>query len=173
MQNDELTPARRSRKATHQTTDARATAQRAKLDAHTETTSRSASAKKPKRPQSPRRASMAIEHAIGDYLLNHEGGNRSRKTIKWHSTALRFLREFLAQERQITHVEDIDAPDLTAWFVHLRKTPGARGKLRSERTVQTYARFARAFFHWLVRSRFIEDNPFERVSFPRVGKPLH
>ena len=84
-------------------------------------------------------------------MLDHEGGNRSKKTIKWHRTALGFLREFLAQERQITLVGEITAPDLTAWFVHLRKSPGAHGKLRSERTVQTYARSARAFFHWLVR----------------------
>lgn len=38
-----------------------------------------------------------------------------------------------------------------------------RGKVRSERTIQTYARSARAFFHWLVRRETIERNPFDRV----------
>jgi len=167
---------------TDHTTNARAAAQRAKFETHAEVSSQetvdSVSSVKPHKKKEPqrlpanRRASMTIERAIGDYLLDHEGGNRSKKTIEWHSTALRFLREFLAQERGITLVGEVDAPDLTAWFVHLRKSLGARGKLRSERTVQTYARSARAFFHWGVRCRLIEENPFDRVSFPRVGKPI-
>src|SRR5207237_530735 len=41
-----------------------------------------------------------------------------------------------------------------------------------ERSVQTYSRSARAFFHWLVRCGIIEDNPFDRVTLPRVGKPI-
>jgi site-specific recombinase XerD len=182
MNNHESTPPQRSRKATTHTTDARATAQRAKLDARTEAHTQEAtipsSSGKPKRKKeqqhmlSHRRATTTIERAIGDYLLDHEGGNRSKKTIEWHSTALRFLREFLAQQHSITLVGEVDAPDLTAWFVHLRKSPGAYGKLRSERTVQTYARSVRAFFHWLVRCGMIEENPFDRVSFPRVGKPI-
>jgi integrase/recombinase XerD len=181
MHNHESTPSRRSRKTTHQTTNARAAAQRAKLDAHMGTSSQEtaspasggkAKGKKEQRLHASRQTTISIERAIENYLLDHEGGNRSQKTIEWHSTALGFLQEFLAQQRQITLVGDIDAPDLTAWFVHLRKTPGAHGKLRSERTVQTYARSVRAFFHWLVRTRVIEDNPFDRVSFPRVGKPI-
>ena len=30
----------------------------------------------------------------------------------------------------------------------------------------------RAFFHWLVRREILERNPFDRVVFPKVGKPL-
>ncbi len=45
----------------------------------------------------------------------------------------------------------------------MRKTPSSRGKVRSERTIQTYARSARAFFHWLVRRETIERNALDRV----------
>ncbi|HEU5376342.1 MAG TPA: tyrosine-type recombinase/integrase [Ktedonobacteraceae bacterium] len=96
----------------------------------------------------------------------------SHQTIQWHRTALTLLSRFLAEERGITLVAEVDAPDLSAWFAHLRKTPGSRGKARGERTVQTPARSARAFFHWLVRRETIERNPFDRVVFPKVGKPL-
>jgi len=44
--------------------------------------------------------------------------------------------------------------------------------LRCERTIQTYARSARAFFHWLVRRGTIVANPFDLVVFPKVGRPL-
>lgn len=66
----------------------------------------------------------------------------------------------------------MDAPDISAWFAYMRKNPGVRGKVRSERTIQTYARSVRAFFHWLVRREMIERNPFDRIVFPKVGRPL-
>ena len=44
--------------------------------------------------------------------------------------------------------------------------------MRSERTIQTYARSARAFFHWLARRGTLEASPFARVVFPKVGRPL-
>jgi site-specific recombinase XerD len=121
---------------------------------------------------SKRRASTTMERAIADYLLDHEGGNSSQKTLQWHQTALGLLRSFLEKEREITLVGEVDAPDINAWFASMRKTPSSRGKIRSERTIQTYARSARAFFHWLVRRETIERNPFDRVVFPKVGKPL-
>ncbi len=163
-------------------TEARAAAQRAKLDAQAQRR-RAAEEAAPKAKQtkgkdkqasllSKRRASTTMERAIADYLLDHEGGNSSQKTLQWHQTALGLLRSFLEKEREITLVGEVDAPDINAWFASMRKTPSSRGKIRAERTIQTYARSARAFFHWLVRRETIERNPFDRVVFPKVGKPL-
>jgi len=169
-------------KSSPQVTGARAAAQRAKLDAQAEA-SRSAQQeaavppkakgkKEQKQLLARRRANTTLERAIEDYLADQEGGNHSHKTLEWHRTALGLLKSFLREERALALVGEIDAPDINAWFVHLRKTPGGHGKIRSERTIQTYARSARAFFHWLVRCEIIDRNPFDRVTFPKVGKPL-
>ena len=77
-----------------------------------------------------------------------------------------------ASPSNITLVGEVEAADINAWFAHMRKSPGGHGKPRAERTIQTYARPARAFFHWLVRRETIASNPFDRVVFPKVGKPL-
>jgi len=163
-------------------TEARAAAQRAKLDAQDEQRQHAAknapaprNAKGKKSQQqilAKRRAGTTMEQAIADYLLDHEGGNASPKTLQWHQTALGLLQTFLQDERQIALVGEVDAPDINAWFASMRKTPASRGKVRSERTIQTYARSARAFFHWLVRREILTQNPFDRVAFPKVGKPL-
>jgi integrase/recombinase XerD len=163
-------------------TEARAAAQRTKLDTQAErrraaeeaaTQAKGATGKgKQASLLSRRRASTTMERAIADYLLDHEGGNSSQKTLQWHQTALGLLRSFLQEERGITLVGEVDAPDINAWFASMRKTPSSRGKIRCERTIQTYARSARAFFHWLVRRETIERSPFDRVVFPKVGKPL-
>ena len=163
-------------------TAARATAQRAKLDARDKVRPRQASQARPspssassaRKPSVPptRRARISIELAILDYVQDHEGGNHSPKTIQWHQTALGLFQQFLAAERGITLVAEIDSSDVSAWFAHLRTTPAAHGKIRSARTIQTYARSARAFCHWLLAREWIERNPFDRVAFPKVGKPL-
>jgi integrase/recombinase XerD len=161
-------------------TQARAKAQRAKLDArervHQQLGEQEAGIPQPQHRKAARQGAQAkrhlIETLIEAYLQDHIGGNSSEKTIEWHRTALGLLRGFLKEELDIIQVEEVEADDISTWFAHLRSTPAARGKVRSERTVQTYARSARAFFHWLVRRGTIQHNPFERVAFPKVGRPL-
>jgi site-specific recombinase XerD len=82
------------------------------------------------------------------------------------------LQSFLQEERGISLIGEVDAPDINAWFASMRKTPTSRGKVRSKRTIQTYARSSRAFFHWLVHREIIARSPFDRVVFPKVGRPL-
>ena len=176
-------PVPKRARASRKVTEARANAQRTKLDAQAEARTKAAedsarakpSAGKRERGQSGKagkRGAATVESAIADYLLDHAGGNHSAKTLEWHRTALGLLQTYLAEECQITLVEAIDARELNGWLAHLRKMPGSRGKPRAERTIQTYARSARAFFHWLVRRELIARNPFDRVTFPKVGKPL-
>jgi len=163
----------------------RATAQRTKLDAQVQARAQQAAEKaaeaatsKPKgrheqqRLQASRRAGTTIARAVDDYLQDHAGGNHSDKTLEWHRTALGLMRTYFEKERGISLVGEVDAPDISAWFASMRKTPTGRGRFRSERTIQTYARSVRAFCHWLVRREVLEHNPFDRVVFPKVGKSL-
>lgn len=171
-----------SKRGSKHVTDARALAQRAKLDAqkqeHVPQNVESVPSRKVKGKnaqqdlQARRRASTTIARAIEDYLQDHEGGNHSAKTLEWHQVSLGLMQTYLEHEREITLVGEIDAPDISGWFASMRKVPGHHGKIRSERTIQTYARSARAFFHWLVRRETIVSNPMNRVVFPKVGKPL-
>ena len=172
---------RSSERTSKRVTETRAAAQRAKLDRQAE--SRSVTPQSPKTTKTRgkkeqkdllarRRASTTVECAIADFLADHEGGNSSPETVQWYAISLGLLKSFLEKERGITLVGEVDAPDISAWFTHLRKTPGNHGRPRAERSVQSYARAARAFFHWLVRHETLDRNPFDRVAFPKVGKPL-
>ena len=170
---------RKTSKRVPDVTEARARAQRAKLETLAKARQRqpqaSGASKEQTSPaslQTRRRTAMTLTRAIDDYLQDHEGGNSSRKTLEWHRTALGLLQRFLEEERGTTLVEEVEAADISAWFAYLRKASGKHGRPRAERTIQTYARSVRAFFHWLVRREIIERNPFDRVVFPKVGKPL-
>jgi site-specific recombinase XerD len=172
---------RSSERTSKRVTETRAAAQRAKLDRQAE--SRSVTPQSPKTTKTRgkkeqkdllarRRASTTVECAIADFLADHEGGNSSPETVQWYAISLGLLKSFLEKERRITLVGEVDAPDISAWFTHLRKTPGNHGRSRAERSVQSYARAVRAFFHWLVCRETLDRNPFDRVAFPKVGKPL-
>jgi hypothetical protein len=75
-----------------------------------------------------RRTNTTIGRAIDDYLLDHMGVNSSDKTLEWHRTALGLMRIYFEGERGITLVGEIDAPDINAWFAHMRTSPGGHGK---------------------------------------------
>jgi integrase/recombinase XerD len=161
-------------------TEERAKAQRAKLDTQAEarqiqeeqeTVAQKTQQKKVARQDLQAKRRM-LETLIEAYIQDHIGGNHSEKTLEWHQTALGLMRLFLEEESDITQIDDVESDDISAWFGHMRTTLGARGKVRSERTIQTYARSARAFFHWLIRRGTLEVNPFDRVVFPKVGRPL-
>src|ERR1051326_5692494 len=149
-------PGKRGGKKGSRVTEARAQAQRAKLDAQVPMNLRQDEKnagtlqhqhKKTGRQQEVRAKPCLIETLIEAYLQDHIGVNSSKKTLEWHRTALGLMQHFFKEELDITQIAEVDAPDISAWFAHLRRTPVARGKMRSERTVQTYARSARAFFH--------------------------
>ncbi len=171
---------RRTQKKGSRVTEERAKAQRAKLEKEAEVRQgqeeqevavHPAQNKKTGRQEAQARRRV-IETLIEAYIQDHIGGNHSEKTLEWHRTALGLMQLFLKEELDIAQIDEVEADDISAWFAHLRTTPGARGKVRSERTVQTYARSARAFFHWLVRRGTLEHNPFDHVVFPKVGRPL-
>jgi integrase/recombinase XerD len=171
---------RRATKKGSRVTEARAKAQRAKLDTqaqiHQQQNEQDAGILQPQNKKTVRQEVQAkrhlIETLIEAYIQDHIGGNHSEKTIEWHRTALELMQLFLKKELDITQIDEVEADDVSSWFAHMRSTPGANSKMRSERTVQTYARSARAFFHWLVRRGTLERNPFDHVVFPKVGRPL-
>jgi len=173
-------PVKRADRKGSRVTQARAQAQRARLDAQNEArhiqeepeagTLTTPNQKAIRQEMQAKRRVIAT--LIEAYLQDHKGGNSSEKTLEWHRTALGLMQIFLTKELDITLIDEVESDDISAWFAHLRSTPAARGKVRSERTVQTYARSARAFFHWLVRRGTLQSNPFEHVVFPKVGRPL-
>lgn len=169
-------PSRARRKASvPDVAESRAVAQRAKINgqrkAQSEPISTSGEQKKLLPSSRKRQYKTTLIDAVDAYISDQIGGNRSEKTLEWHRTALAFFKAFL-EEQGVTLIQDIESIHLSAWLASLRTVPSTRGKIRCERTIQTYARSVRAFCHWLVRRQLLEQNPFDQITFPKVGKPL-
>jgi len=170
-------PSRARRKApAPDVTESRAAAQRVRINGqrNAQQTNMSASGEPKKSSLSLRKKQyqITLSDASEAYISDQIGGNHSEKTLEWHRTALGFFKAFLESEQSITLVQDIESVHISAWLASLRTAPSTRGKIRSERTIQTYARSVRAFCRWLVRRQLLEHNPFDHIIFPKVGKPL-
>ncbi len=91
-------------------TEARAAAQRAKLDAQAETrrlvaqqTPKPKNARGKREPSDPlakRRATTTLARAIEDYLHDHEGGNHSPKILQWHHTCPGYFAHPFSKEHR-------------------------------------------------------------------------
>src|SRR5258708_39582903 len=124
--------ASREEKPSAHVTDARARAQRAKLDLQEEQrhlrsqppsrSPRPIGKRDPQKGLARRRANATIADALEDFIADHEGCNHSPKTIQWHRNALTLLCHFVAAERTITLVAEVDAPDIRAWVADLPRT---------------------------------------------------
>ncbi|HLZ57010.1 MAG TPA: hypothetical protein VKR06_08695 [Ktedonosporobacter sp.] len=125
-------------------TEARAAAQREKVERQ-RAARLERSEPKERQPTSLTRSSKkgsqgtTINWALDAYIQDQVGVNRSKKTIEWHRTALGLFATFLDSQEQIRLITEIDALHITNWFAHLRTSIGGHGKVRSERTIQTYA----------------------------------
>src|SRR5689334_16327197 len=100
--------------STREIAAARAQAQRAKLEAQVQAhkTRPRSTKKQARRANQDQRAtgtSTTLAEEMAAYLHDHEGGNHSQKTLEWHTTALGLLRCYLAEEQEITQVEEVDA----------------------------------------------------------------
>ena len=136
--------------------------------------SRGAVASRTRRGVSSRsRTELSLSSAMEEYLQDHEGGNHSPKTIEWHQTSQGLLCLFLKEKRSTMLVEEVEPADLAAWFTHLRTSRGSHGKRRSERTVQTYARSARAFFSLAGASRPHPGESLRSGDVSQSGQATH
>jgi hypothetical protein len=117
------TSPRQSRPRGSVVTDARAAAQRAKIEAEREAGFAdlaqpvSVSPKKTARPAPERsRQGMSLAGAIDAFIQDHIGGNHSPKTLEWHQTSLGLFASFLQQEGPLRSVRDIEPTHITGWL---------------------------------------------------------
>jgi len=117
-------------------------------------------------------ATLTIERAILSYLQEQRASGRSPKTLEWYQTALGLFQHYLVSERHLCLLSEITESEVRGWVAFLGTTPSVKDTSRSASTVATYARSARAFCHWLVRSGYLDQTPIVRGTIPQAKKKV-
>ena len=120
-----------------------------------------------------------VDDLLNNYALSLKALNRSQKTIDWYLDILRKFFDHLSRNNMLKPIEQLGSQELKAYLLHLQqrerwpnnKYIKDKGKL-SPFSIQGVARAIKAFWSWLEKEGFIDENPLEKFPLPKVPKNL-
>lgn len=118
-----------------------------------------------------------LDYFLSIYKKFAEAENKSDRTIETVNTAVTLFDKFLDG---CEDVNEVTAKDLRAfiWELQGRTKWTNHPTIKSEHdklspfTIANYVRHIHAFWSWLHREGFIEDNPLKKVKVPGVPRPI-
>ena len=125
-------------------------------------------------------SATALSNLIEGYRLCARSEGRSENTIQLTGRAVSYFESFLVRSGLSTNVESIGISGIRSFILHLKEArrfeshPFIKNRDRklTGHTINCYLRSISAFWSWLVREGFIEDNPFTRTKIPKAPKKV-
>jgi site-specific recombinase XerD len=117
---------------------------------------------------------MTLQDALVAYRTYARAEGKSPKTVAWVVSSVGYFASFLGPERQ--DIGDITGNEMRQFTIALRDKPKFANhpynkqqetKL-SAQSIETYCRGIRAFYGFLAREGFIENNVMAKVKMPKV-----
>jgi len=125
-------------------------------------------------------AAARLDKFLEGYHLSAQSEGKSPSTIAIVVASVRYLDQFLTSHNLSTNVSDIGVEELRRFIVYLRErsrfarhrfTKPQGGHL-SGHTINGYLRALQAFWSWLAREDFIQENPFARLKIPKAPRKV-
>ncbi len=120
---------------------------------------------------------MTLQDALVAYKTYARAEGKSPKTV-WVASSVGYFVDFLGPEQQ--NINSITGNDLRRFIIALRDKPKfanypynkpQQAKL-SAQSIETYCRAIRAFFGFLKREGFVENNVMAKVKMPKVPEKV-
>jgi site-specific recombinase XerD len=132
-----------------------------------------------KKPDSAGANSEMLEDLLEYYSMSLKALNRSPQTIDWYVEILRKYFGFLSQSNMLKPVDQMGSQELQAYLLHLqeRNRWPENKYIKNKRklspfSIQGHARAIKAFWSWLLKEGFIDDNPLTKFPLPKVPQNM-
>jgi integrase/recombinase XerD len=121
---------------------------------------------------------MTLQDALVAYRTYTRAEGKSPKTVAWVVSSVGYFAEFLGPEQR--DIGTITSNDLRRFIIALQDKPKfanhpynkpQQAKLSSQ-SIETYCRAIKAFFGFLKREGFIENNAMAKVKMPKVPETV-
>jgi len=121
-----------------------------------------------------------LAELIDYYEVCNRAEGKSSKTLSWYSANLRHFHTYLKSRHIPDVIDDISTKLLREYVLYLFKrksyqdhpyTPTKNTPL-STATIHGHVRTLRAFFSWLTKEEFIQQNPSTRLKPPKLDHKL-
>ena len=127
-----------------------------------------------------KKSGTRLEALLDGYHLSSLSEGKSPNTIAIVEASVHYLEEFLASNGLPTDVTEIGVGELRRFTVYLKERPRfahhrftrPQGGHLSGHTINGYLRALQAFWSWLEREDFINDNPFSKLKIPKAPKKI-
>lgn len=123
---------------------------------------------------------QSLTRIVAEYRVSLVASNRSPKTISWYLEILHRFLDFLEGSKLLRPVNELGREELKLYVLHLqncRRWPGRlpngkdRGKL-SAISIQGHVRAIKAFWSWLNREVYINENPLSKYPLPKAPQKV-
>jgi site-specific recombinase XerD len=124
--------------------------------------------------------SIPLEQLIRYYKVYNKSERKSPNTVSWYTYCLTTFLRYLQDRGNLVTLADIGIIEAREFILYLQekrkwdnsKTIGTRDENLSPYTIQGYVRSLRAFYSWLYREGYTEDNVLVILKVPKAPKKL-
>ena len=114
-----------------------------------------------------KRKKLELATLFHHYEVHNRSEGKSARTVEWYGQVLELFQKWMVSEGKSTFLEDIGENEVREFTLHLQGRRGLWG-LASSHTVNNRVRALRAFFSWLHRQGYTEENKLKGVRPPKV-----
>jgi len=126
------------------------------------------------------KADMPLSRLIRHYETFNQTEGKSPKTISWYTDTLLTFETFLERSGRSTMLGDVGIGEVREFILYLQQKQRWDGKhgthIKDDRlspfTVQGFVRSLKAFYSWLYREGYTEDNELAYLKLPKVPRKL-
>jgi len=124
--------------------------------------------------------SIPLERLARHFEAHNRSEGKSPRTVEWYCRVLCYFGDFLQERGYSTQLGDIDIAAVREFVLYLQTKPrwsghpfipSTNGNLEAM-SVQTYVRGLRAFFSWLHREGYTEENLLAELRPPKAPRKL-
>lgn len=109
---------------------------------------------------------MLLEDVLIEYEYHCLARNFTKKTMINKRQEYKQLKAFLENKRGITELESITSHDLKS-YVRQKQVKGLKAQ-----SIVSMAKQIKAFFNWCVKEEYLQENPMDKVTLPKLPKLL-
>lgn len=109
---------------------------------------------------------VLLEDALEEYKYHCLARGYTKKTMINKHQEYKQLKEYLITKRSITELENVTHHDLKA-YVRQKQIAGLQPQ-----SIISMSKQVIAFFNWAVKEGYLEENPMDKVTLPKVPKKM-
>ena len=118
-----------------------------------------------------KRRKLELATLFHQYEVHNRSEGKSPRTVEWYAQVLELFNGWLVSQGKSTFLDDVGEGQVREFTLYLQGRKGLWG-LASTHTVNNRVRALRAFFSWLHRQGYTEDNELSGVKPPKVQEKV-